>query len=261
MSYTLGACVPNLVTKMQGRQNLASALDGSLSIVALTQALQNLTETFEFEELKYQSPVPPSATLSMTQGSPYIPIATVLATAVTNAAYPQFENQNLVDITDIYTFWMWFSGGVNQAGRSLKYRRVTTIDNQSYGITSNTTGQLGTAPPVYYTRFGQTIQVGPVPDQAYNYFMRVKLRHPFPVTDFADQVVFMPDSWQQALEYLACYNISLWEGAAENIQMFTQRLLALGVDIKVLKLKAQMERDELHNERALSLRNSTYTWR
>ena len=71
-----------------------------------------------------------------------------------NLIYPQFQDQNFLDITDVYTFWMWFSGGVNQAGRTLKYRRVTTIDNYSYGLTSNTQGTIGLAPPVYYTRFG-----------------------------------------------------------------------------------------------------------
>jgi hypothetical protein len=262
VSYTLGNIVANLPAKFGNRSNVGNTADGSIGIIAATQAVQNLTETFEFEELKYQTPVPMAAPLAMTQGQPLIPIATLLGTIAGNTAFPQFQPiaAEFVDITDVYTFWMWFSGGVNQAGRALEYRRVTTIDTYSYGISSNLTGQLGQAPPVYYTRFGSNLQVGPVPDQNYQYFVRVKLRHPFPSMGFASQVVFAPDSWQQACEYLACYNLALWEGAVEYQDKFAERLLALGVDVKVLELKAQMVRDEKHNSRQMTLRTGSYTF-
>jgi hypothetical protein len=200
-AYTIGNCINNLPTKFGNRQNFGFPIpgtsnytynnlaDGSLATLAVMEAIKELTETYEFEELKYQTPVPSATPLSMTAGNPIIPLSTLLGTIQTNAAFPQFATQNWVDITDVFTFWMWFSGGVNFAGRTLKYRRVTTIDTYSYGITSNLTGQLGVAPPVYYTRFGNILQVGPVPDQNYNYFVRVKLRHPFPV---AGSTTFVP---------------------------------------------------------------------
>jgi hypothetical protein len=118
----------------------------------------------------------------MTAGQPIIPISALLATIPGNTLYPQFQAQNFTDITDVYSFWMWFTGGVNQAGRLLDYRRVATIDQDGYGITSNQQGQVGVAPPVYYTRFGSILQVSPAPDNNYQYFVRVKLRHPFPYT-------------------------------------------------------------------------------
>jgi hypothetical protein len=74
------------------------------------------------------------------------------------------------------------------------------------------------------------------------------------------QQVMMPDSWQQAVEYLACYNLALWEGASDFITMFTEKLMALGIDIKVLRLRPQMERDEMHNERMFSSRVAKYTF-
>lgn len=190
--FIIGNCVANLPVKFGNRTNLANLSDGSVGVNAVMEAIKELTETYEFEELKYQTPVPPVSPLSMTAGQPVIPIATLLATIQTNALYPQFQNQNIVDLTDIYTFWMWFSGGVNQAGRTLKYRRIPTIDTYSYGITSNLAGQLGVAPPVYVSRFGNNLQVGPVPDSNYQYFVRMKVRHPFPVggtTNFVPAVV------------------------------------------------------------------------
>jgi hypothetical protein len=192
--FTVASCVANLPSKFNNRQNLYNFSDPpgwptninppvyATPVQAVIEAVTELTETYEFEELKYQTPVPSLTPLNLTAGNPVVPISTLLGTIPTNAAlYPQFQNQNLIDITDVYTFWMWFAGGVNQAGRVLKYRRVPTIDMYSYGITNNNQNQLGVAPPTYFSRFGINLQVGPVPDQNYQYFVRMKLRHPFPV--------------------------------------------------------------------------------
>src|SRR5579864_901713 len=343
--YTIGTCVGNLPGKFGNRRNLATLADGSIPIVALQQALSELTETYEFEELKYQTPIPPAVALGMTVGQPIVSIASLLATVPGNTAFPQFQDQNVVDITDVYTFWMWFSGGVNQAGRYLEYRRVTTVDSESFGITSSTQGAVGTAPPAVYTRFGSVLQVGPSPDQAYQFFVRVKLRHPVPLNGaqtftpallvatlaggivtgvtilsggsgylpsptvpltfsfspngsqaigtigtnaqgvitgaativtggsgygttppsvataaVASQVVFMPDSWQPKLEAMACRQIALFEGAEEYVALFENELQTRGVDLqKARESKPQMERDERHNTRQLSLRVSSYT--
>jgi hypothetical protein len=178
--YTVGTMVGEIPPKFGNRLDLYNYMDGSKPIVALRQTISELTETFEFEELKYITPVPPATTLAMSTSQPVIPIATLLATIQGNSVYPQFQNQNWLDITDVYDFWMWFSSGPNQAGRTLDYRRVPTVDQDSYGITSNTQGAVGTAPPTYYTRFGNVLQVGPSPDNPYQYFVRMKLRHPFP---------------------------------------------------------------------------------
>lgn len=343
--FTIGDSVPNIVQKFGNRQNLNTTADGSLPITALMETIKELTETYEFEELKYQTPVPSVTPLNLTAGNPVVPIATLLATIQGNALYPQFQNQNIVDLSDIYTFWMWFAGGVNQAGRTLKYRRIPTIDTYSYGITNNSAGQLGVAPPVYFSRFGNNLQVGPVPDQNYQYFVRMKLRHPFPVggtarfipailaatltagavtgisitsggkgylasqtgiplyfssspngtvaTATADtngsgvisalhlvtggtgyiaapsvgtaavsqQQVFAPDSWQEIVELCACQRIALWEGASEYIAMFESLLKTKGIDVGEARTRrAQLVRDELHNERSMSLMTSAYTW-
>ncbi len=202
-NFSIASCVANLPAKLGNRQNLGIPIaggpnatnmnlaDGSLAVSAVLEAIKELTETWEFEELKYQTFVPPQTALSLAQGNPIVTIASLLATIATNTNFPLFQALNFIDLTDIYTFWMWFSGGVNQAGRTLKYRRVTTVDSYSYGITSNTQGNLGTAPPVFYTRFGQVLQVGPIPDQAYQFFVRMKLRHPF-TAPWAGSSLFTP---------------------------------------------------------------------
>src|SRR6476660_3485029 len=104
MSYTLGTCVPNLPAKFGNRQDLNTLADESKAITALQQSLQELTETYEFEELKYQTPIPPATTLALTASDPIVPISDLLATIPTNTAFPQFQGQNVVDITAIYTF-------------------------------------------------------------------------------------------------------------------------------------------------------------
>ena len=190
---TVAALVSGLPKKYGNRLDLNNTADGSTPIVAMKQAIDELTETYEFEELKYQTPVPPLTPLTLTPSQPIVPISTLIATIPSNATnYPQFQNQNFVDLTDVYTFWLWFSGGVNQAGRTLKYRRVTTIDQDSYGITSATQGTIGIAPPVYFTRFGSLLQVGPSPDNAYQFFVRMKLRHPFPITEPFNIAILTP---------------------------------------------------------------------
>lgn len=343
--FTIGTCAANLSAKFGNRQDLSVTADGSLSINAVIETVKELTETYEFEELKYTTPVPPATTLQMTANQPIYAISTLLATIAANTLYPQFQPYaaQIIDITDVFTFWIWFSGGVNQAGRALKYRRVTTIDTQSYGITSNVQGSIGVAPPVYYTRFGNVLQVGPSPDQAYNYFVRVKLRHPlqvgqvsafvpaqlsctiaggvvngvtilnggagYPVnvtniplyfgvspngtqatgrcsTDgfgainaflgftnagsgytVAPQVltaagsaqqIFMPDSWQEIIEYAACRRIAMWEGATEWVTNFDNELARKATTVAQVR-KSQMQRDETHNERQLSLVQTRYT--
>src|ERR1700756_587739 len=108
-AHTVGDCVRNLPLKFGNRTDLANLADGSKSVIAVVQSIQELTETYEFEELKYQTPVPPFTPLVLTLQNPIVSLATVLATIATNGNYPQFETQNFVDVTDVFTFWMWFA--------------------------------------------------------------------------------------------------------------------------------------------------------
>ena len=263
MAYSLGDIVAGIPAKSGGRNNWGTVGDGSLGIVAAQQAVMEITETAELEELKYQTPVPPlTGILQMTAGTPVISIASILATIQNNTNYPQFQAVygNIFDITDIYTFWLWFQGGVGQSGRSLEFRVITALDMYTYGITSNNAGSYGTAPPVYYSRFGSNIQVGPAPDQAYYFFTRCKLRHPWPAASLANAPIFAPDSWQQIFQYAAVYQLAKDEGQTDQSYAKTALdfLKQRGMDPYTLR-QVQRLRDERHNSRSLSLRTQTYT--
>jgi hypothetical protein len=264
MSYTLGDIVTGLPSKGAGRNNWGTTADGSLGIVAAMQAVQEITETAELEELKYQTPIPPATPLSMAMGAPIVPIATILGTIAANTNFPQFQalSSQITDITDVWAFWIWFSGGVNQSGRLLKYRRVPTVDMNTYGVTSTNQQSYGVAPPVYYSRFNQYLQVGPAPDQNYLYFVRVQLRHPFPATTQAAAPIFAPDSWKEVFQRAAIVKLAQDEGITDssiyktNVDFLEKRGMAPW-QLRTL----QQQRDEKHNERALTLRTSVYSYR
>lgn len=263
MSYTLGQIVAGLPAKSGGRNNWGLTADGSLGIVAAQQAVMEITETAELEELKYQTPVPPlTGIMQMTAGTPVISIASILATIPGNTNYPQFQAvaANIVDITDVYTFWLWFQGGVGQSGRNLDFRVITALDMYTYGITSNNAGSYGTAPPVYYSRFGSNLQVGPAPDQNYFFFVRPKLRHPWPSSSLSSAPIFAPDSWQQIFQYAAVYQLAKDEGMTDQSFAVTALnfLKQRGMDPYTLR-QVQRLRDERHNSRSLSLRTQVYT--
>jgi hypothetical protein len=269
MSYTLGDIVAGIPAKSAGRNNWGTTADGSLGIVAAMQAVMEITETAELEELKYQTPIPPLTPLILGAGNPIVPIATVLGTIATNTAYPQFQSiaADIVDVTDQYDSWIWFSSGgfqpgaVNQSGRILKYRRIPAVDMYTFGVTSSNQTSYGVAPPVYYSRFNQNFMVGPSPDNSYSYFFRVKLRHPWPSSNFASATIFAPDSWQQVFQYAAVCQLAKDEGIQDSSIYKTAMnfLTSRGMDSMTLR-RLQMQRDELHNERSLSLKVNRYTW-
>ncbi len=265
MAYTLGQIVAGIPAKSGGRNNWGVQTDGSLGINAAQQVVMEITETAELEELKYQTPVPPlTGILQMTAGNPIIPISSILATIAANTNYPQFQplSSEIYDITDVYTFWLWFQGGVGNSGRNLEYRRVTATDMYTYGVTSQNVGSYGTAPPVYYTRFGSNLQVGPAPDQSYYFFVRPKLRHPWPASSLASAPIFAPDSWMQIFQYAAVCQLAKDEGIQDSSIYKTAMdfLEARGMAPYQLR-QVQMLRDERHNSRSLSLRTPVYSFR
>lgn len=264
MAYTLGDIVSGLPAKGGGRNNWGVSADGSIGITAAMQAVQEITETAELEELKYQTPIPPQAALQMSLGNPVVPIATILGTIAGNTNYPQFQSiaDQFTDITDVWAFWIWFAGGVSQSGRLLEYRRIPALDMVTYGITSNNQQSYGIAPPVYYSRFAQYLQVGPAPNQSYFYFVRPQLRHPFPSSDLADAPIFAPASWLEVFQRAAIVKLAQDEGITDASVYKTNSDFLEKRGMAPWQLRTlQQQRDERHNSRALSLRTSVYTHR
>lgn len=237
---------------MQGRSNLGPATSSTaLYAIACREAIAELTETYEFEELKVPSPI--------------VPIPYGVSTFSINDFIPTADTE--WDITDIYDWGFWLNPGT-QIGpfRILKYRRIPTVDQYQFGTTAP-------APPVYFSRFGapQAISagsagfpliIGPTPDNTYLSFMRFKARHPFTTTIF-DSPIYMPMSWMEIIEYSACLRMATWQGSTDYIAMF--RTILFG-DPKnpsqpgLVKARyAQMERDANHNERQISVVTQRYS--
>jgi hypothetical protein len=70
----------------------------------------------------------------------------------------------------------------------------------------------------------------------------------------ASQTVFAPSTWHEIIQYSAALRIATNIGETQYMQSFDAFLKLKGIDIpKARALKAQMERDERHNERNLTL--------
>jgi hypothetical protein len=243
---------PGIVNKFGGRQNFGPAASTTaLYVTAVKQAIQEITETYEFEELKVMSPIVP-----IQFGVSTYPISAFITPTLTTTW----------DITDIYDWGFWLNPGAqNGPFRILKYRRVGTIDYYQFGTTAP-------APPVYFSRFGSpwgiagpngNLTLGPIPNANYFSFMRFKARHPF-TTNVYDSPVYIPDSWQEIIEYSACLRLAIGEGSDQYISIFRNVLHGdpkRPNDVGLLKAReAQMERDANHNERQISVVMQTYSY-
>lgn len=241
---TIGDLVPGVVEKFGNRQDLNTTADNSSTIKAITGAVLNLTETYEFEELKFRSPVG-----NLVFGESEYAISTLIAGNPIDA----------IDLTKMFTITFWFEGQVN-AVRNLKYRRYPTVVMYAFGLGGQS--NIDT-PPIYWSRYNNNISLGPAPDQDYSYFIMLQLRHPTMAEDQANQPIYMPPTWQEVVEYDAARRLALNEGAFDYATNFYK---ALNGDPKtgepgLLKgLIPQMERDETMNERQLSLAMSRYTF-
>src|SRR5882762_4070829 len=206
-NITIQTLYPGIVSKFGGRQNFGpSNVTSALYVQACQQAIQELTETYEFEELKVPSPIVPILYGVSTYAiAPFIP-----------------AGQLAWDITDIYDWGFWLNPG-SQTGpfRIMKYRRVGTVDYYQFGTTAP-------APPVYFSRFGSpwgisgpngNLTIGPIPNNLYYSFMRFKARHPF-TSSIYDSPIYIPDSWQEIIEYAACLRLAIGEGAEKYIGIF-----------------------------------------
>ena len=242
---------PGIVNKFGGRTNFGPAANtNALYVSAVQGAIRELTETIEFEELKVISPIVPL----------------IMGTA--NYSISQFipTGQLTWDITDILDWGYWLQpNSTNGPFRIIKYRRIPTVDMFQFGTTAP-------APPVYFSRFGSPwgisgagseLQLGPIPDQFYLSFMRFKARHPF-TTNIYDSPIYLPDSWQEILEYAACLRLAVNEGSEKYAQIFKAILFGdpkSPGDLGLLNgRKQQMERDANHNERQISVITGSFSY-
>jgi hypothetical protein len=258
-NFTIQSLYQGIVNKFGGRQNFGPAnSDSALYVPEAVAAIGELTETYEFEELKVSSPIVPlQAGVGIYSVSQFV--------ANISPGY---------DITDNYDWGYWLNpNSTNGPFRILKYRRVPTVDLYQFGTTAP-------APPVYYTRFGSPIGVqgvqpeggagaellvGPIPDQLYNSFMRFKIRHPFNASpNLYTSPIYMPFSWLEIIEYSVAYRLAINQGSQQYMDIFHKALFG---DPKnplnkglISARTAQMERDANHNERQISVVMTNYSY-
>ena len=240
---TVESLVPSVVAKFGNRQDLNSTADGSPAVVAILESVAELTETYEFEELKYRSPI-----FQLTEGQSEYAIPTLISGNPISAT----------DLTKMFTITFWFQGQVN-AVRNLKYRRYPTVVMYAFGLGGSSNVNT---PPIYWSRYNSNISFGPAPDQNYYAFVMMQLRHPTPTTSQAAQSIYMPDSWRDIVAYAAVERLAFNEGAFDYANEI--RTLLRGDPMHpeqpgLIKARVpQMERDETMNERQLSLQMCRY---
>jgi hypothetical protein len=89
------------------------------------------------------------------------------------------------------------------------------------------------------------------------------LRHPNPVTNQASQLIYMPDSWRDIVAYSAVERLAFNEGAfdyANTIHVLLNGDPKTGQPGMIKGRIPQMERDEMMNERQLSVQVQRYTY-
>lgn len=239
---TVGSLVPSVVQKFGNRQDLNSTADGSPAVVAILESVAELTETYEFEELKYRSPI-----FQLTLGQSEYSIPSLISGNPISAT----------DLTKMFTITFWFEGQVN-AIRNLKYRRYPTVVMYAFGLGGSS--NIDT-PPIYWSRYNNNISLAPAPDQAYYAFVMLQLRHPNPTSDQAEQLIYMPDSWRDIVAYSAAMRLAANEGAFDyrnNIYALLHGDAKTQQPGLIMGRVPQMERDEMMNERQLSVQVNRY---
>lgn len=241
---TVGSLVPSVVSKFGNRQDLNSDADGSPAVVAILESVAELTETYEFEELKYRSPVG-----QLIFGQSEYSIPSLISGNPISAT----------DLTKMFTINFWFEGQVN-AVRELKYRRYPTVVMYAFGLGGQS--NIDT-PPIYWSRYNSNISLAPAPDKNYYYFIMMQLRHPTPTSSQSSQLIYMPDSWRDIVAYNAAMRLAANEGAfdyRDNIYRLLHGDPKTQQPGLIFGRVPQMERDEMMNERQLSLAMSRYTF-
>ncbi len=239
---TVGSLVPSVLQKFGNRQDLNSTADGSPAVVAILESVAELTETYEFEELKYRSPVS-----QLIFGQSEYSIPSLIAGNPIQAT----------DLTKMFTINFWFEGQKG-AVRELKYRRYPTAVMYAFGLGGQS--NINT-PPIYWSRYNNNISLAPAPDQNYYYFIMLQLRHPNPTSAQAAQLIYMPDSWRDVVAYSAAMRLAGNEGAFDyrnNIYLMLHGDPNSGRPGLIMGRIPQMERDEMMNERQLSVAVSRY---
>lgn len=237
--------VPGIIRKLRNREDLTDQIPGYCK-----KAILDLTQNYEFDELRHKGPL--------------------RNFVINQSEYPRnfFTQDGHGYATFVVSWFVYLTSTVtvgSSNGFPIKYRAPRVIDPMSVipGL------------PCAYTQVGEqrntgNLIVGYMPNSNYATYMRYQRQHPFPEVDdtasqaasiLASQKIFMPDDWQDIIEYAAA------ERAMDDIGMldvgtaFHQKIY--GNPTKrmpgiIVERMTQQQRQSEYNERQLRPRVRKY---
>lgn len=181
--------IPGVVDALQQRTDVSSVAPRYIR-----KAVIEITESYPFEELRTIGP-----TVSLTIGQAVYPVSFFLNPG---------EDYTMLDSFAVYVDYP-----TNSVVSPMNFKTPKAIEPM---IASATQGL-----PSRWTRYGQNIYIGPNPNQTYSVFARYQRRHPFPQDEAAlgDARVFVPDSWQDIIEYAAAQRIAVVKRWTDQAKM------------------------------------------
>lgn len=189
MTFTVGTVQGTLPRLMAGRtMSNADMADW------IRKAVLELTEDYMFPELQVSGP---QVNFTIGKAGPY------------DIDFFQVDPSVVKKINSFFVFYNGYtvpltsSDGINP-GYPLKYK---TIDAMEMEI--NTLGL-----PIHWTRHEGLFYFGFAPNQAYPTYLRYQRQNPFSSPPQSSDVIYMPDSWQDIVEYASA------QRAANELRLF-----------------------------------------
>jgi len=238
--------IPGIIRKLRNREDLTDAIPGYCK-----KAILDLTQNYEFDELRFTGPV-----------GNFI---------INQSEYPRnfFTIPGHGYATFIVSWFVYFDSTVTvgqSTGFPIKYRQPRVVDVMSVipGL------------PCAYTQVGEQINagnliVGYMPNSNYATYMRYQRQHPFPEVDdnstqgasiLATQKVYMPDDWQDIVEYVAASKALDDIGMLDVATLFHQKVYGAPGNKKmpgiIVERMTQQQRQSDYNERQLRPRVRRY---
>jgi hypothetical protein len=238
--------IPGVIRKLRNREDLTDVIPSYCK-----KAILDLTQNYEFDELRFTGPLKNfiinqseySRSFFVTPGHGYA--------------------------TFVVSWFIYFDSTVTvgqSTGFPLKYRQPRVVDPMSVIL-----GQ-----PCVYTQVGEqrnagNLIVGYMPNNNYATYMRYQRQHPFPEVDensqqganiLAQQHIYMPDDWQDIIEYVAASKALDDIGMLDVATLFHQKVYGAPGNKKmpgiIVERMTQQQRQSDYNERQLRPRVRRY---
>jgi hypothetical protein len=232
--------VPEVVNALQQRTDVAS-----IAPLYIMRAIQEITESTEFEELRTTGP-----TVTLTANQADYPVT-------------MFLNPG-DDYTSPEVMTLYIDYPTNSVKTLLAYKTPAAIEIMTSQATQGVPGK--------FTRFGTNFRFGPTPYLPFSVFLRYQRRHPFPSSTDAvaigGQRIHVPDTWEEIIVYTAALRIAIVKRWTDQAKTFHDILYGdpeymasqgkLGRPGILAARILQAERDGRFNSRQLMVRVSRY---